>query len=242
MEGSHEAIINPDVFDMVQDELAKRVQGKQRYSGVSIFSGKIKCADCGGWYGSKVWHSTDKYRKIVYRCNNKYKGEKCRTAAVTVEEIKAAFISAFNRLMAEKKEIIANVELMRRTFCATEALQEEKFRAASEMSLLSGMMQKLVDSNARVAQDQEEYKQHYSDLVRQYDEAKAQYDKAVAAITEKGKQKARLGAFISALKKQEGIIDEFTPDLWGSMVDFVTVGRKKEIKVTFRDGTDIMAK
>ena len=115
MEGSHEAIINPDVFDMVQDELAKRVQGKQRYSGVSIFSGKIKCADCGGWYGSKVWHSTDKYRKIVYRCNNKYKGEKCRTAAVTVEEIKAAFISAFNQLVAGKKEIIANAELMRRT-------------------------------------------------------------------------------------------------------------------------------
>lgn len=70
VEGSHEAIINPDVFDMVQDELAKRVKGKQRYSGVSIFSGKIKCADCGGWYGSKVWRSTDKYRKIVYRCNN----------------------------------------------------------------------------------------------------------------------------------------------------------------------------
>jgi hypothetical protein len=26
-----------------------------------------------------------------------------------------------------------------------------------------------------------------------------------------------------------------------SLVDFVTVGRKKEIKVTFRDGTEIMA-
>ena len=241
MEGSHEAIINPDVFDMVQDELAKRVQGKQRYSGVSIFSGKIKCADCGGWYGSKVWHSTDKYRKIVYRCNNKYKGEKCRTAAVTEEEIKAAFISAFNQLVAGKKEINANAELMRRTFCATEALQEEKFRLASEMSVLSGMMQKLVEANARVAQNQEEYTKQYNDLVRQYDEAKAQFNEVVDTITAKGKQKARLGAFISALKNQEGIIDEFTPDLWGSMVDFVTVGRKKEIKVTFRDGTEIMA-
>lgn len=241
MEGSHEAIINPDVFDMVQDELAKRVQGKQRYSGVSIFSGKIKCADCGGWYGSKVWHSTDKYRKIVYRCNNKYKGEKCKTAAVTVEEIKAAFISAFNQLVAGKKEIIANAELMRRTFCATEALQEEKFQLASEMSVLSGMMQKLVEANARVAQNQEEYTKQYNDLVRQYDEAKAQFNEVVDTITAKGKQKARLGAFISALKKQEGIIDKFDEDLWCSLVDFVTVGRKKEIKVTFRDGTEIMA-
>ena len=61
-----EAIISPAVFDMVQVELAKRTKGSSRYSGVSIFSNKIKCADCGGWYGSKVWHSTDRYRKIIY--------------------------------------------------------------------------------------------------------------------------------------------------------------------------------
>ena len=241
MEGSHEAIINPDVFDMVQEELAKRVQGKQRYSGVSIFSGKIKCADCGGWYGSKVWHSTDKYRKIVYRCNNKYKGEKCKTAAVTVEEIKAAFISAFNQLVAGKKEIIANAELMRRTFCATEALQEEKFRLASEMSVLSGMMQKLVEANARVAQNQEEYEKHYNELVKRHDALMEQYNKVITDIAEKGRRKAVLANFVSALKKQKGIIDKFDEDLWCSLVDFVTVGRKKEIKVTFRDGTEIMA-
>lgn len=27
--------------------------------------------------------------------------------------------------------------------------------------------------------------------------------------------------------------------LWGSMAEFVTVGRNKEITVTFRDGTEI---
>ena len=102
------------------------------------------------------------------------------------------------------------------------------------------MGRELVDANARVAQDQEEYTQHYNDLVRQYDEAKAQYDKAVTAITEKGMQRARLGTFLTALKKQEGVIDEFDAGLWGSMVKFVVVGRNKEITVTFRDGTEIM--
>ena len=50
VEGNHEAIINPTVFDMVQAELEKRKQGRFRYSGVSIFSNKIKCADCGEWF------------------------------------------------------------------------------------------------------------------------------------------------------------------------------------------------
>ena len=65
VEEHHEAIIPPAQFDFVQAELTRREQNG-RYSGVSIFSNKIKCGCCGGWYGSKVWHSTDKYRKVIY--------------------------------------------------------------------------------------------------------------------------------------------------------------------------------
>ena len=42
VEGNHEAIISPAVFDLVQAELAKRTRGGSRYSGVSIFSNKIR--------------------------------------------------------------------------------------------------------------------------------------------------------------------------------------------------------
>ena len=63
VEGNHEAIIDPATFDYVQAEMARRMKDKHRYSGVSMFSSKIKCGECGCWYGSKVWHSTDKYRR-----------------------------------------------------------------------------------------------------------------------------------------------------------------------------------
>ena len=46
--------------------------------------------------------------KVIYRCNHKYDGEKCKTPHVTEEEVKAAFVSAYNQLVNEKKEIIAN--------------------------------------------------------------------------------------------------------------------------------------
>ena len=112
VEGNHEAIIEPSVYDLVQVELAKRSKKSEaRYSGVSIFSNKIKCADCGSWYGSKVWHSTDQYRKIIYRCNSKYKDTKCETPHVTEDEVKAAFVSAYNKLVSEKAEITANAVL-----------------------------------------------------------------------------------------------------------------------------------
>lgn len=36
-------------------------------------------------------------------------------------------------------------------------------------------------------------------------------------------------------------LTEFDEQLWSSIVDFVTVGRGKEITITFRDGTEMKA-
>ena len=67
VEGNHEVIISPAVFDNVQVLMQSRGKGNGRNSCVSIFSSKIRCGDCGGWYGSKVWHSNDKYRKETHK-------------------------------------------------------------------------------------------------------------------------------------------------------------------------------
>ena len=50
------AIIEPEVFDRVQDIIASRGADRS-FSGSTIFSTTVKCGECGGWYGSKVWHS-----------------------------------------------------------------------------------------------------------------------------------------------------------------------------------------
>lgn len=48
VEGNHEAIVSPEVFDLVQEEIARRRNGASRYSGVQPFSGMVYC---GGLYG-----------------------------------------------------------------------------------------------------------------------------------------------------------------------------------------------
>ena len=47
VEGNHEAIISPEVFEQVQRELERRKSSKGRHSSVHLFSGKIKCGQCG---------------------------------------------------------------------------------------------------------------------------------------------------------------------------------------------------
>lgn len=88
VEGNHEAIISPEVFELVQQELERRKQSRGRHSGVHLFSGKIRCGQCGEWYGSKTWHSNSKYRRVVWQCNHKYDGdEKCTTAHLTDDDL-----------------------------------------------------------------------------------------------------------------------------------------------------------
>ena len=238
VEGNHEAIISPAVFDMVQAELAKRKKGNSRYSGVTIFSNKIKCGDCGGWYGAKVWHSTDQYKKVIYRCNHKYKNEKCQTPHITEDEVKTLFVKAYNELVSEKNEIIANAEIICQTLCTTESLLEEKQRLEDEILVLVEMTQNIVAENARVAQDQEEYQKRYDGLVQRYEATKKKYDELVERIEQKEARGERMRQFIKTLQKQEEIITEFDETLWGGMVYYVTIGKENR-SVTFKDGTEI---
>lgn len=103
------------------------------------------------------------------------------------------------------------------------------------------MTQNIVNENARIAQDQEDYQKRYDSLVKRYDTAKERYDVVTMSIAAKRAQSERLAAFIKTLKAQENLITEFDSTLWGLMVDFVTVGRLKEMVFTFRDGTEIRA-
>ena len=94
VENSHPAIIAPEVFDLVQYEWKRRRADSHWTSSAHPFCVKIFCGECGGQYGSKVWDSNTEYRRLIWQCNNKYKGGHCHTPHLTESEIKAAFLSA----------------------------------------------------------------------------------------------------------------------------------------------------
>ena len=239
VEQSHPAIIAPETFEMVQAEVVRRKREGGRYSGVSIFSGKIKCGECGGSFGAKVWHSTNKYRRVIYRCNKKYDGHKCQTPHVTEEEIKTAFVTAFNKLVTEREEIVANATLVRQTLCDTTELEQEKVSLGQELAVLVEMTQNCIVENARVAQDQGEYQKRYTGLVERYEAARTRFDEVTEAIAQRSAKSERLAGFIRTLGAQEKPVAEFNERLWGAMVDSVTVDADGGMTVVFRDGTGI---
>lgn len=241
VEGNHEAIIQSDVYEMVQREMERR-RHTHNHSGVHIFSGRIKCGQCGSWYGSKVWHSTDKYRCTIWQCNHKFKGsEKCATPHLTEDEVKQLFVSVANKLITDKDSLISGFAAIKDTVLNTTALQAERDELQSEMQVVSELMQQNIYENAHVVLDQTEYQKRYDGLVARFDKTKARLDAVTEQISDKQSRQATIEAFLANLQKQDGLVTEFAPTLWYSLVDFMTVYSKDDVRVTFKDGTEIRA-
>lgn len=215
---------------------------KGRYSGTGIFASKIKCGECGNWYGAKVWHSTSKYKRTIYHCNHKFNNnKKCKTPRITEEIAKEAFVSTVNKLISEKEEVIANVKLVSKTICDTESLEQQLTTLEEELRVLVEMVQNCINENAHTAQDQEKYQKRYNELAARYDKQKGEYDKISDMIAKKKAKAKILKGFIKRIQKQERLIDEFDKSLWSSLVEFITVNNKEDIRITFKDGMEIKA-
>ena len=239
VEGNHEAIIQPEVFELVQQELERRKQGRGRHSGVHLFSGKIRCGQCGEWYGSKVWHSTDKYRRVIWQCNHKYDGEeKCSTPHLTEDEIKAMFVTAANKLIGKKAAIISPLRASLDIAFDTSALEAETEKLQEELMVASDLIQKCIYENAHVALDQTEYQKRYDGLTARFDSAKAQLEEIDSAIADKKSRRAAIEAFLDTLA-QADLMEKFDPALWCGLVDFVAVYDKDDVRITFKNGQEI---
>lgn len=241
VENSHEAIIPPDEWERVQKELIRRKSFGRKYSGNSIFSTRIVCGDCGAFFGSKVWNSTDaKYRRTIWQCNDKFKGEaRCTTPHLSEEKIKEAFVKAFNILFDNREEIINNCTTIVDMLTDCTEIESKIETLQQELDVIAGMVQKCVDENASTVQNQDEYLQRYNGLVTRYEEG---LEKLQKYENEKVLRKARresFNDFMNAFDKVKSTIIEFDDDLWVSTIEKVKVMHDGKLIFVFQNGAEI---
>ncbi len=241
VENSHPAIIDKDTWQMVQTELARRKKIGLSYSATSVLSAKLICKDCGGFYGAKVWHSNDKFRRVIYQCNNKFKNKqrRCRTPHFTEEEIHKFFIQAYNLAMEDKDRVIADTKEIIELLTSTVELDRRIEELTAEMEVIAGMVQRLVDENATTSQDQECYLQKYNALNDKYEKLKLELSKLQKEKSYKQGQALNLQVFLHTFEKADGVLQEWDDDLWMIMVESALVHRDKSVTFKFYNGTEI---
>lgn len=176
VEGSHPSIVDPVVFNLVQEEMQKnREQGKKRRAG-QIFSSMVYCGDCNGVFGSKTWGSNTPYRRRAWQCNEKYrvKGEvNCNTQFVTDDELKKAFVMAFNRILRDKYDYIDAYISIAESLTDTKKQDTEITSLQERCSGIYSEIEALIRQNANQAQNQTDYQERYGKLSSQYEDLKA---------------------------------------------------------------------
>ena len=222
---SHEAIIDPVEWDAVQDEFARRKEIGRAYSGKSVLSGKIVCGDCGARYGSKVWHSKDKYRSVVWQCNSKFdkSKKKCSTPHISESEVKRRFLAAYNRLITNKDAVIAACVEAKDILTDTTKIEKEMTELKSEINVVAELTRKCINENSSSAQNQEEFTEKYNGYVEKYEKLKIRSDALAAEMDRKETTGRNIERFLLALSTEENILTEFDDSLWLATVDRVIV-------------------
>ena len=245
VEKSHPAIVSAEVFDLAQYEMKRRTKKGRHTSAASIFSDKLVCGECGAVYGSKVWHSTDAYRTMIWRCNEKYavKGRPCPSLYLRDEEIQSAFVQAINQVLEQKEEILSALQEALAGLTDTSSLEIECERLQAEQDAGAQQMSRMIRENAEVAQNQAEYNARLQPLEERYEALKSTMLRAKEAISEQNGRRRRLEAFMCELRESSLQI-AFDARVFLGTVERITVFKgankgEKRLVFRFKDGRDV---
>ena len=240
VEDSHPAIIEPEEWEIVQLEMKQRKSRGKHHNSLSPFSAKMICGDCGAFYGSKVWHSNDKYRRTIWQCNNKFKGEKiCRTPHLYEADIKALFIRTFSKLMSDRTTLIEDCRLLHNALLDFAEIQSKIKEFLVEMEVVSELVKKLINENAANPMNQDEYIAKYDGYTNRFNRAKTEYEKLQKTIEQRQLKADVISGFMFEISELDDLPIEFDEKLWNSVVDTVTIYKNERLVFKFKNGTEI---
>lgn len=240
IQNSHPAIIDPDTFELVQNEIKRRRPGRRQLHKNSPFTAKIVCDECGSFYGRKVWHSKSKYRSYIWRCNGKYESDHpCTTPNLREADVEEAFVEAFNKLLGDKEQYVTRFEETLPLLADTCSLEGQLADLENRHIILKQNLQAYMEANTRIVQNQTEYNQRFSQMEAECVALERSMDEVKKKILAQQGRKEQIWRCLEELRHCDSLLDEFRLDLWNSMVESVTVTVDGVLKFRFRDGTVI---
>ena len=241
VENSHPPIILPDEWDRVQAEMARRKSSGRRHNCNSPFSGKLICADCGEQYGSKVWHSNSKYRRVIWQCNGKFKGDhKCGTPHLYEADIQRLFLAAVSKLYSQRETILDTGRLIMNQLTDTTSVDAELDAVRQEIEIIAGLVRTCVTENASQAVNQIVFQNRYNSYVERYEKLRERCVQLQANLEEWEMKSIRISGFLFTLREHEELPIEFDEKLWNAMIDHVTVHADERLAFHFKNGVEIV--
>lgn len=231
VEGSHEAIIDRDVFMKVKAEIARRANlnpdGKRRvYSSKYALSGMVFCGHCGDIYRRVKWNNRG-CKSTVWRCVSRVlKGKMdfdCPARTVKEEVLQGAIVTAVNDAYARKNIVMA---LLKQNIESTVFGDLEDRLAMGDKKLADLQVQMIAVSGDEAAVDA---------LGVQIEGLRAERQSILAEAAERSDLQERMNDMIRFLDEMPTMLTEYSNIITRRLVEKITVYDEK-IVVELKSG------
>lgn len=237
VEGSHEAIIDRDVFMKVKAEIARRAnlnpEGKRRvYSSKYALSGMVFCGHCGDIYRRVKWNNRG-CKSTVWRCVSRVikKDVDFDRPARTVKEevLQGAIVTAVNDAYTRKNIVTA---LLKQNIESTVFGDLEERMAMVDKELSDLQTQMIAVSGDEVAIEA---------LGDQIDGLRAERQNILTEAAERSDLQERMNDIISFLDEMPTMLTEYSDTITRRLVEKITIFDEK-IVVEMKSGLHIEVK
>lgn len=96
-----------------------------------------------------------------------------------------------------------------------EGLKAEITKLENERNVAAELVQQLIDQNARVVQNQDDYQRRYDKMFARYVDAEKALTTAQGSLRQKEKQTEQIESFITEVESLPDSVSEFRADYWG---------------------------
>lgn len=108
-----------------------------------------------------------------------------------------------------------------------------------EIKVVAEMVNGCVKDNITAPQAQDEYVSKYNRLVKRYETAVEKHKAAEEERNSRLERERELRVFIAVLRKKPLVLDEWSDDIWISLIESGTVHRDGSITFLFKNGASI---
>ena len=238
-------ILEPDIFDRAQEEMAKRVSKRPmsenaktpfgRYSGKYALSAVVVCGKCGALYRRITWHRRGKV-KVVWRCGaHQDKAASCPDSP-TIEEaaLQSAVMEAISQQYIHKGEAMEITMQSIRSVLTPETADSE-YVIRTKINELQKERKTLI-AKALEENDDGKYDFQFARIKQELEGLQAQLGGVQAVQKAQAVDEVRMAEIAALLEKFKESGLAFDDLLVRKVVETVRVESASKLEIAFKDG------
>lgn len=245
VEGVLPRILEPEVFDQVQEELAKRSAKRPtsekaktpfgRYSGKYALSTLVVCGKCGTLYRRVTWYRKGE-KQIMWRCGTRLDGKANCPDSPTIEEttLQAAVMEAISEQYIHKYKALEVTMQSIRSVLTPETADSE-YAIRTKINELQKERKTLI-ARALAENDDGKYDFQFVRIKRELEQLQAQLEGVQAVQKAQAMDEKRMEEIAALLEKFKENGLSFDDLLVRKVVETIRVESAEKLEITFKDG------